>query len=266
MPSLLRSPRGGQSGGGGAGGASSLHTSTDLSDSSGGGTSQRERDGTHPVLYSADLEARAQRLARKRHKTGAAAPGGGGGGGGTAGGDGEKEGGETRLSIGWAEMTGKRPDQQDTIAVIRRFAGGPDRCFFGVFDGHGGQTSSEYAASYLHVLLEEALSRTPLVNEAMLTAFREMHEEIVIKGFDDGCAALVVFLTPDRIWLANAGDSRAIMCRKGRAVQISRDHKSDSIDEKKRIQASLFSFAFVCGFAHLLSARRCTASSRRTGA
>jgi serine/threonine protein phosphatase PrpC len=46
-----------------------------------------------------------------------------------------------------------------------------------------------------------------------------------------------VFLTPDRIWLANAGDSRAIMCRKGRAVQISRDHKSDSIDEKKRIQA-----------------------------
>ena len=48
---------------------------------------------------------------------------------------------------------------------------------------------------------------------------------------------LIVYLTPDRIWLANAGDSRAIMCRKGRAVQISRDHKSDSIDEKKRIQA-----------------------------
>ncbi len=47
----------------------------------------------------------------------------------------------------------------------------------------------------------------------------------------------MVYLTRDRIWLANAGDSRAIMCRKGRAVQISRDHKSDSLDEKKRIQS-----------------------------
>lgn len=47
----------------------------------------------------------------------------------------------------------------------------------------------------------------------------------------------MVYLTRDRIWLANAGDSRAIMCRKGRGVQISRDHKSDSLDEKKRIQA-----------------------------
>lgn len=46
-----------------------------------------------------------------------------------------------------------------------------------------------------------------------------------------------VYLTPERVWLANAGDSRAIMCRKGRAVQISRDHKSDSVDEKRRIQA-----------------------------
>jgi hypothetical protein len=189
-----------------------MRSSADLSD----GGSGKDKEGAHPVLYSADLEARAARLARKRHK----------GAGPASGGEGEKDGGEARLSIGWAEMTGKRPDQQDTIAVIRRFAGDPKRCFFGVFDGHGGQTSSEYAASYLHVLLEEALSRTPLVNEAMLSAFREMHEEIVIKGFDDGCAALVVFLTPDRIWLANAGDSRAIMCRKGRAVQISRDHKS----------------------------------------
>jgi serine/threonine protein phosphatase PrpC len=58
------------------------------------------------------------------------------------------------------------------------------------------------------------------VNEALNSAFRLMHEEIAKKGFDDGCAALVVYLTHDRIWLANAGDSRAIMCRKGRAVQI----------------------------------------------
>jgi serine/threonine protein phosphatase PrpC len=93
-------------------------------------------------------------------------------------------------------MTGKRPDQQDTIAVIRGFGGDDQQFYFGVFDGHGGQTSSEYAASYLHVILEEALQKTQLVNEAMQSAFREMHEEIVRKGFDDGCAALTVRRKP----------------------------------------------------------------------
>jgi len=39
-----------------------------------------------------------------------------------------------------------------------------------------------------------------------------------------------------RYMLANAGDSRAVLCRKGEAVPLSRDHKPMDEDERDRIQ------------------------------
>ena len=40
-----------------------------------------------------------------------------------------------------------------------------------------------------------------------------------------GCTANVVLVTPDFIYCANAGDSRAVACVSGRAQELSRDHK-----------------------------------------
>ena len=38
--------------------------------------------------------------------------------------------------------------------------------------------------------------------------------------------------------VANAGDCRAVLCRRGKAVEMSRDHKPACIRERKRIEAS----------------------------
>lgn len=38
--------------------------------------------------------------------------------------------------------------------------------------------------------------------------------------------------------VANAGDCRAVLCRKGKAIEMSRDHKPASLAEKIRIEAS----------------------------
>lgn len=40
-----------------------------------------------------------------------------------------------------------------------------------------------------------------------------------------GCTANVVLITPEYIYCANAGDSRAVACVNGQAVELSRDHK-----------------------------------------
>lgn len=48
----------------------------------------------------------------------------------------------------------------------------------------------------------------------------------------------MVLLTPTKIFTANAGDSRAVLCRKGKAVPLSFDHKPTSDTERRRILAA----------------------------
>jgi serine/threonine protein phosphatase PrpC len=50
-----------------------------------------------------------------------------------------------------------------------------------------------------------------------------------------GCTATVVLITPLEIYCANAGDSRTVMCERGMAVELSKDHKPDLPEERSRI-------------------------------
>jgi len=50
-----------------------------------------------------------------------------------------------------------------------------------------------------------------------------------------GCTAVTVLLTPTEILIANAGDSRAVLCRDGNAVALSEDHKPNDPRETERI-------------------------------
>lgn len=52
-----------------------------------------------------------------------------------------------------------------------------------------------------------------------------------------GCTACVVLIDEDNklIYFANSGDSRAVLCKKGNAFQMSLDHKPDLFIEKNRI-------------------------------
>jgi protein phosphatase 2C len=53
-----------------------------------------------------------------------------------------------------------------------------------------------------------------------------------------GSTAVVSIVTPDKIIVANCGDSRAVLCRNGVVLPLSSDHKPDRPDELRRIQAS----------------------------
>mgnify|MGYP001356515344 FL=1 len=50
-----------------------------------------------------------------------------------------------------------------------------------------------------------------------------------------GCTSVVVAATPETLWCANAGDSRAVVCRDGVAIPLSFDHKPNSEIESTRI-------------------------------
>jgi serine/threonine protein phosphatase PrpC len=63
-------------------------------------------------------------------------------------------------------------------------------------------------------------------------------------GFGDqgksfaGCTATVLLVTKTEIICANAGDSRTVLSRGGRAQDMSEDHKPDNPGELARIQRS----------------------------
>jgi protein phosphatase 1G len=53
-----------------------------------------------------------------------------------------------------------------------------------------------------------------------------------------GCTAVVGLIRDNKIHVANAGDSRAVLCRGGTAVALSDDHKPAQEREKSRIEAA----------------------------
>lgn len=51
-----------------------------------------------------------------------------------------------------------------------------------------------------------------------------------------GCTANVILITPDTYYIANAGDSRSVLCRDGKAINLSYDHKPELAEEEARIK------------------------------
>ncbi|KAF5272182.1 hypothetical protein FQA39_LY01264 [Lamprigera yunnana] len=70
------------------------------------------------------------------------------------------------------------------------------------------------------------------MEETDLDFARNMREE---PGSDSGCTAVVALLRGNQLFVANAGDSRCIVCRKGKAIDMSVDHKPEDDLESQRI-------------------------------
>lgn len=132
--------------------------------------------------------------------------------------------------------------------------------FVAVFDGHGGAGVSEYLEKHLydnvcHYLElkhgqegDESVNRhIPSVSSeagALRAAFEKVESDVIaddaLKYQGSTAVAVVVHEGEDghrTIMSANVGDSRAILSRKGKAVDLTRDHKPSDEREKARILA-----------------------------
>ncbi|THU52356.1 hypothetical protein C4D60_Mb10t03150 [Musa balbisiana] len=73
------------------------------------------------------------------------------------------------------------------------------------------------------------------------TAFAEACS--VNSSLASGTTALAALVVGRSLVVANAGDCRAVLCRRGKAIDMSHDHKPDRSEERKRIEAL---GGFVC--------------------
>lgn len=110
---------------------------------------------------------------------------------------------------------------------------------FGVFDGHGGKETSEFIKANFYKTLISTIEWKGKAYEAALKAcFMELDKKVGEKPFgsESGSTACVVLITPDTIYCANSGDSRAILATKGSVEPLSEDHKPNNIPELTRIR------------------------------
>lgn len=91
----------------------------------------------------------------------------------------------------------------------------------------------------------DELLKTPMVKKELekytvgsseeggMGALSMMQDQDIPKSV--GCTACVCIVTSKEVICANAGDSRAVLCKKGVAVPLSEDHKPENPEEKERI-------------------------------
>ena len=122
-----------------------------------------------------------------------------------------------------------------------------DGTFFAIYDGHGGDQVSKYLKDQFYNIYKKIIDgQQPFLGltsfgkdykDALLKTFQEIQKEIFNENDLDhvGSTCVGVLLTGSSIWSFNVGDSRAVLCRDGKAIDLTLDHKPNDAKEKQRI-------------------------------
>ncbi len=166
--------------------------------------------------------------------------------------------GATNGTISWGScsMQGWRRSMEDAHAAVMDIAGGGVH-FFAVYDGHGGAEVAEFCSRHLHseLLCHKEFKEGGDIGLACSETFIHMDRKIVgtaamkeMLGIDEsgdgwepqsGCTAVAAVIWGTRVVVANAGDSRCVVCDSdGKAVPLSFDHKPEDEHEQARIYAA----------------------------
>ena len=155
------------------------------------------------------------------------------------------------LRYSYLSQRGYYPDSldkpnQDSFCIHTPFGRSADDHFFGVFDGHGefGDQCSQFVKKKLcENLLRNSRFRTDPV-EACHAAFLATNSQLHADILDDsmsGTTSITVLLRGRTIYVANCGDSRAVIAEnKGNkivAVDLSVDQTPFRSDELERVKS-----------------------------
>lgn len=162
--------------------------------------------------------------------------------------------------------------------------------FFAVYDGHGGAHCTRYAAATLHEHFMASRHLAPTggdgavdVGRALADAFAKTEEGFLAMAhaqrLSSGTTALAAVLALPSGWsaagaggagagahgqltVAHVGDSRGVLCRGGKAIALTTDHKPEDPAERSRIEAA---GGFVSERGHCMRTQGILAMSRALG-
>ncbi|KAK5845067.1 probable protein phosphatase 2C 27 isoform X1 [Gossypium arboreum] len=111
--------------------------------------------------------------------------------------------------------------------------------FYGVFDGHGGTDAAIFIRENILKFIVEDSHFPICVAKAIKSAFLKADYAFADASSLDissGTTALTALIFGRTLIIANAGDCRAVLGRRGRAIEMSKDHKPNCTSERLRIE------------------------------
>ena len=137
------------------------------------------------------------------------------------------------------ELQGKRRTMEDQVSLVGdvlpgQVAGGsvvvePPLRFAGVFDGHGGAHCAEQMSLALPDELGRLIHRGARPPKALFNAFVKCDQRFLQGSAADASGSTcscVLIGGRGRCLVGNVGDSRTILCRSGKAHELTHDHKA----------------------------------------
>lgn len=144
-----------------------------------------------------------------------------------------------------------------------------DNGYFAIFDGHAGTYAADWCGKKLHLVLEETIRKNPHtpIPELLDVTFTNCDGQLEkLPMRNSGCTAVCAVLRwEDRprtgtltlpgsdsarssaeqsppaterqrvLYTANVGDARIVLCRGGKALRLSYDHKGSDENESRRV-------------------------------
>ncbi|XP_021888499.1 probable protein phosphatase 2C 28 isoform X1 [Carica papaya] len=136
-----------------------------------------------------------------------------------------------KVSHGYDLVKGKMGHgMEDYIVVETRRVNRHQLGLYAIFDGHSGSQVAEYLHTHLfdNILSQPAFWTNP--KQAIKRAYKVTDDEILknVAGFRGGSTTVTAILKDRKtLIVASVGDSRAILCRNGKAKQITTDHEPE---------------------------------------
>merc|ERR1719295_1402396 len=140
-----------------------------------------------------------------------------------------------------AHTIGKRPSMEDDHILVDKFCGASHLGFFGLYDGHGGRATVDFLTCSLYLNLRHYLSlhKNISMSKALEDCYsitdKQIHRQRI---YHSGATAVSMVIDRKNKYftVANSGDTRAVLCRRGKAIRLTKDHKADDAAEARMIR------------------------------
>jgi len=141
-------------------------------------------------------------------------------------------------------MNASHRTRMEDASILEDQFNGAGNGLFCVFDGHGGRQVVDFVEKRFAQVLKGELNfdKSRSIDDCLTSAY--IITDIQSRQanlMQSGCTSITCLMLKGadgtrRIYSANAGDSRAVLCHGGKTVRLSQDHKAGDPAEKTRIE------------------------------